>query len=80
MFALRGEALARDTLVLRQNGLGFEVPSKGFENTVRSCGGDAVKHSSSDGDVFEKASTPAPNLNAGSGLCSLDLKDTVLVE
>jgi hypothetical protein len=76
-----GDPFARDTVELRQSGFGFEAPTKGFENSLRSWGGDTVKHSSRDGeDVAENASTPAPNLKAGSGLFSLDLKDTVLVE
>jgi hypothetical protein len=31
-------------------------------------------------EELEKLSNPAPNLNVGRGLASLDLKDTVLVE
>lgn len=48
----------------------------------RSWGGEAAKHSSRDiVEVLGKLSTPAPNLNAGSGLLfSCCLKDTVLVE
>lgn len=81
MLALKGDPLWRETLVMRPKGFGFEDPNKGFEKGLRSCGGDAVKHSSSDGVLaVEKQSTPAPNLNGGSGLVSRDLKDTVLVE
>lgn len=73
--------MARETLVLRVKGLGFEKPSEGFEHGLRSWGGEAAKHSSNDGvGMVEKLSMPAPNLNGGKGLFSRDLKDTVLVE
>lgn len=81
MFALRGDPLARDTLVLTENDLDLEATSKVFENVLRSWGGEGAKHSSNEvDDAFEKVSQPAPNLNAGNGLLSRGLKDTVLAE
>lgn len=82
MLALRGDPLARDRQVLMLNGLSFEAPNKGFDSGRRSWGGDGAKHSSNEGvdAPEEKSSDPAPNLKAGSGLASRDLKDTELVE
>jgi hypothetical protein len=81
--AARGEPLARETaLELRLKGLGFEAKMEPLEPGRRSWGGEAAKHSSKDiVEALGKLSTPAPNLNAGTGLLfSCCLKDTVLVE
>lgn len=81
MLALRGEPFPRPMLGLRLNGLGLPEPSKGFESILRSWGGDAVKHSSRDGEeMLENPSPPAPNLKAGKAFTSFALRDTVLVE
>jgi hypothetical protein len=80
--AASGEPLARETMLeLRLKDLGFEANNEPLEPGRRSWGGDAAKHSSKVMvEELEKLSCPAPNLNAGRGLASLDLKDTVLVE
>lgn len=79
LIAARGEPLARDTtLELRVKSLGFDANSEPLDVGRRSWGGDAVKHSSRVSVDVEKS--PQPNLKAGSGLFSCDLKDTVFVE
>lgn len=61
--AARGDPLAREAaLELRLKALGFDAKSEPLEPGRRSCGGEAVKHSSNDNDeALEKLSTPAPN-------------------
>lgn len=78
--AARGEPLARDpALELKCKDLGFDAKSEPLEPGRRSCGGEAVKHSSKV-SVDEVEKSPHPNLKVGKGLFSCALKDTVLVE
>jgi len=77
--AASGEPFTRDTFELRAKDLGLEAKSEPLEVGRRSWGGEAVKHSSRvNAGALEKS--PQPNLKAGNGLFSCDLKDTVLVE
>lgn len=74
----RGEPLEVELAAeLRRNDLGLEENSEPFDVGRRSWGGEAAKHSSSDG-VWLKS--PHPNWKAGSGALSWSLKETELVE
>jgi hypothetical protein len=76
--AARGEPFVRDmALDPWLKDLGFDPKREPLEPGRRSCGGEAVKHSSR----VSVESAPAPNLKGGTALlCSCCLKDTVLVE
>lgn len=75
--AARGEPLELELeLELRRKDLGLDENSEPFDVGRRSWGGEAAKHSSSDG-VWLKS--PHPNWKAGTG-ASWSLKETVLVE